>query len=167
MNPQQPQSLLVGSDLDDHVSGWFLRETGGKDTRLSHCISPFDTVHITLSIFGQVKIFRDFPKQREKRVLFIRFSPSFSIPPCCTVYGSLLSKAMGKEDRGTEERNFMWILPSNHICWGTFAPLLTPPSFQESYLLSFFAGHVSRGLYLGSTGIEQQKLWGKKVPTPI
>lgn len=96
MNPQQPQSLLVGSDLDDHVSGWFLRETGGKDTRLSHCISPFDTVHITLSVFGQVKIFRDFPKQREKRVLFIRFSPSFSIPPCCTVYGSLLSKAMGK-----------------------------------------------------------------------
>lgn len=88
-------------------------------------------------------------------------------PPCCTVYGSLLSKAMGKEDRGTEERNFMWILPSNHICWGTFAPLLTPPSFQESYLFSFFAGHVSRGLYLGSTGIEQQKLWGKKVPTPI
>lgn len=58
----------------------------------------------------------------------------------------------------------MWILPSNRICRGTFGPLLTPPSFQESYLLSFFAGHVSRGLYLSSTGIE---LWGKKVPTPI
>lgn len=96
MNPQQPLSLLVRSDLDDHISGWFLCEMGGKDTGLFHCISPFDTVLVTLLIFGQIMIFRDFPKRWEKRVLFNRFSPSLSIPSCCTVYESLIAKAMGK-----------------------------------------------------------------------
>lgn len=160
--------------MDDHVSGWFLRETGGKDTRLSHRISPFDTVRVTLSIFGQVKIFRDFPKQWEKRVLFIRFSPSFSIPSWCTVYESLLSKArgkagsdLGKKTEGQRRGILCGFCLLTLSVGGTFGPLLTPPSFQESYLLSFFAGRVSRGLYLSSTGIEQQKLWGKKVPMPI
>lgn len=80
----------------------------------------------------------------------MRFSPSLPISSCSSVYESLISKAvnkvgsgLGKKKRGTKERNFVWILPYNRICLGAFVPLLTLPSFQESYLLFSFAGCVS------------------------
>lgn len=76
------------------VGGFYVR----REERTLVCLtaSPDLTLLVTLSIFDQVKIFRDFPKRWEKRVLFNRFSPSLSIPSCCPVYESLISKAVGK-----------------------------------------------------------------------
>lgn len=61
-----------------------------------------------------------------------------------------LESGYGQRDR--EERRwprgilcgFCFTITLFHACWGTFAPLLGPLSFQELHLLFYFAGSVSK-----------------------
>lgn len=100
---------------------------------------------------------------------------SLSISSCSTVYESLVSKAVDKagDGLGKTEGQMRGILCGFYlitISVGELLPTVDPTIFSGiAYGIFFFCQlckQVLCSLCLGSAGIEQHKLWGRKVPAP-